>query len=95
MSLWRDASFINHNLSFLRDKNLVLPMFDSQLGHEIFLYPTASTPTLVSMQPPIQRVPRWSLSLQLKRPGSEANHLHLALRSRMVELYLSVSYTSS
>jgi hypothetical protein len=48
--------------------------FNSRRGLGIFLFTTASRTALGSTQPPIQWVPgAFSLSLVLKRPGSEAN----------------------
>jgi hypothetical protein len=64
------------------------PRFDSRQGKEIFLYTTATRPALGPTQPHIQWVPG-TLSPGVKRQGYEADHsLHLAPRSRMVELYL-------
>jgi hypothetical protein len=47
--------------------------FDSRQGLGIFLFTTASQPTLGPTQPPIQWVPG-TLSLGVKRPRSEADH---------------------
>jgi hypothetical protein len=47
--------------------------FDSRRRLGIFLFTTASRPTLGPTQPPIQWVPG-SLSLVVKRPGREADH---------------------
>jgi hypothetical protein len=47
--------------------------FDSRRGLGIFLFTTASRTALVPTQPPIQRV-TGALSLELKRPGREADH---------------------
>jgi hypothetical protein len=49
------------------------PGFDSQQEQEIFLFSTASRPTLGSIQLPIQGVPR-DLSPGVKRPEREADH---------------------
>jgi hypothetical protein len=46
--------------------------FDSRHG-KVFLYSTASIPALVLTQPPIQRNRGKALSLQVKRPGLEAD----------------------
>jgi hypothetical protein len=48
-------------------------------GVGIFLFTTTSRTALRPTQPPIQWVPE-ALSLGVKRPGSEANHLHLMPR---------------
>jgi hypothetical protein len=47
--------------------------FESQQGLGIFLFTTASKPALVPTQPPIQWV-LGAISLEVKRPGREANH---------------------
>jgi hypothetical protein len=63
------------------------PGFDSQ-ECMIFLFSTASKPNLGPTQPPIQWVPGAPFP-GIQRKGCEADrHLHLVLRSRMVELYL-------
>jgi hypothetical protein len=49
-------------------------MFESRQGLRIFLFITVSRPALESVQPPIQLVPG-VLSVGVKRPGLEANHL--------------------
>jgi hypothetical protein len=48
--------------------------FDSRRELGIFLFTTASRTALGPTQPPIQWVPR-ALSLGVKRPGREADHL--------------------
>jgi hypothetical protein len=48
--------------------------FVSRQGLGIFLFTTESRPALGPIQPPIQWVPG-TLSLGLKRPGCEADHL--------------------
>jgi hypothetical protein len=48
--------------------------FDSRQGLRIFLFTTVSRPALGPTQPPIQWV-RETLSLGLKRPGRETDHL--------------------
>jgi hypothetical protein len=48
-------------------------VFESRQGLGIFLFTTASRPTLGPTQPPIQWVPG-TLSLGVKRPGREADH---------------------
>jgi hypothetical protein len=48
--------------------------FDSRRGLGIFLLTTASRTYLGPTQPPIQWVPG-TLSLRVKRPGHEADHL--------------------
>jgi hypothetical protein len=47
--------------------------FDSRQTLGIFLFITASRPTLGPTQPPIQRIPG-TLCLGIKRPGREAHH---------------------
>jgi len=47
-----------------------------------FLFTTVSRPVLGPTQPPVQWIPG-ALSLGVKRPGREADHLHLVPRSRM------------
>jgi hypothetical protein len=47
--------------------------FDSRWGLGIFLFTTASRTALGPTQPPIQWVPG-ALSLEVKRPGREADH---------------------
>jgi hypothetical protein len=47
--------------------------FDSRRRLEIFLFTTASRTDLGPTQPPIQWVPG-TLSLEVKRPGREADH---------------------
>jgi hypothetical protein len=62
--------------------------FDSRQRQEIFLFSRASRTALGSTQPPIQWVPG-ALSPRVLRPRREADtHLHLILRSRIVELCL-------
>jgi hypothetical protein len=56
--------------------------FESWQGLRILLFTTKSRPALGPTQPPIQGVPG-ALSLRVKRPGREADHLHLVARSRM------------
>jgi hypothetical protein len=48
--------------------------FDSRRGLGIFLFITVSKMVLGPIQPPIQWVPG-DLSLGIKRPGREADHL--------------------
>jgi hypothetical protein len=48
--------------------------FDSHRGLGIFLFTTASRPAVGPTQPPNQWVPG-ALSLGVKRPGREADHL--------------------
>ena len=48
--------------------------FDSHQGHQITLYPEASTPAPVRSQSPIQLIPGHP-SLRLKRRKREAKHL--------------------
>jgi hypothetical protein len=69
--------------------------FDSRRGLGIFLFTTASRTTLWPTQPPIQWVPG-SLSLGVKRPGREADHLSppSAEVKVWVELYLHSLNTS-
>jgi hypothetical protein len=47
--------------------------FNSRRGMGISLFTTVSKTALGPTQPPIQRVP-WVLSLEVKRPGHEADH---------------------
>jgi len=47
--------------------------FESRQGLGIFLFTTVSRPDLGPTQPPIQWVP-WALSLEVKRPGCEADY---------------------
>jgi hypothetical protein len=63
--------------------------FDSRQGLGIFLFSTASRTVLVPNQPPIQWVPG-VLSLEVKRPGREADHSppSSAEVKKCVELYL-------
>jgi hypothetical protein len=63
------------------------PGFDSRQRQDIFLYSTASRPSLGPTQPPIEWVPMGCF-LGEKRPGSEANHSLVVPSSRMLELYL-------
>jgi hypothetical protein len=56
--------------------------FNSQWGLGIFLFTTVSRLTLGPTHLPVQWVPG-ALSLGVKWPGREADHLHLALMSRM------------
>jgi hypothetical protein len=49
--------------------------FESRQGLRIFLFTTASRLALVPTQYPIQWVPG-ALSLEVKRPGLEADHSH-------------------
>jgi hypothetical protein len=53
----------------------------------IFFFSITSRLALGPTQPPIQRVPM-AVSLGVKRPLREADHVHLVPRLRMVELYL-------
>jgi hypothetical protein len=59
-------------LSYVLDDGVLWFGFRRGLG--IFLFTTASRTTLGPTQPPIQWVPG-ALSLKVKRPGREANHL--------------------
>jgi hypothetical protein len=63
--------------------------FDSQWELGIFLFTTASRMALGPTQPPIQWVPG-ALSLEVKRPGHEADHSppSSAEIKEWVELYL-------
>jgi hypothetical protein len=64
--------------------------FESRQGLGIFIFTIASGPTLGPTQPPIQWVPG-ALSLEVKRPGREADaHLHLVPRSNNEWSYTSV-----
>jgi hypothetical protein len=65
--------------------------FDSRRGLGIFLFTTASRTAVGPTQPPIQRVPG-SLSLGVKRPGSEADH---SPPTSTEELYLHYPNTPS
>jgi hypothetical protein len=47
--------------------------FDSRRGLGIFLFTTSSRTALGPTQPPIQWIPG-ALSLEVKRPGREADH---------------------
>jgi hypothetical protein len=47
--------------------------FDSRQRPRIFLFITLSRPALVPTEPPIQWIPE-ALSLEVKRPGREADH---------------------
>jgi hypothetical protein len=49
------------------------PGFDSRHGQGIFLFFTASRPTMGPTLPPIQWVPS-AISRMVTRPGSEADH---------------------
>jgi hypothetical protein len=62
----------------------------------IFLFDTVSRPALGPAQPPIQWTPG-SLSLGVKRPGHEADHLLSSITEvkECVELYLHFPNTSS
>jgi hypothetical protein len=64
-------------------------MADSWRGLGIFLFTTASRTALGPTQPPIQLVPG-ALSLGVKRPGREADHLpqSSAEVKELVQLYL-------
>jgi hypothetical protein len=68
--------------------------FDSRQGLGTFLFTTASRPALGPTQPPIQWVPV-SLSLEVNRPGNEADHSlpSSAEVNERVELYLHSSNT--
>jgi hypothetical protein len=70
--------------------------FDSRRGLGIFLLTTASRTALGPTQPPIQLVPG-ALSLGVKRPRREADHLppSSAEVKECVELYLHSSNTPS
>jgi hypothetical protein len=70
--------------------------FDSRRGLGIFLFITASRTALGPTQPPIRWVPG-ALSLEVKRPGSKANHSppSSAEVKECVELYLHSSNTPS
>jgi hypothetical protein len=63
--------------------------FDSQWGLGIFLFTTTSRMDLRPTQPPIQWVPG-ALSLRVKQPGREADHLppSSAEVKEGVEIYL-------
>jgi hypothetical protein len=62
--------------------------FESRQGLGIFLSTTASRPAVRPTQPPIQRV-TGALSLRVKRPGREDDHLppYSAEVKECVELY--------
>jgi hypothetical protein len=68
--------------------------FDSRRGLGIFLFTTASRTALGPTQPPIQWVPG-ALSLEVKRPGREADHspLSRAEVKECVDLYLHTPAT--
>jgi hypothetical protein len=70
--------------------------FDSRRELGIFLFTTASRTALGPTQPPIQWVPG-VLSLEVKRPGREADHSHPSSADvkECVELYLHSSNTPS
>jgi hypothetical protein len=70
--------------------------FDFQRGRGIFLFTTASKTALGPTQPPIQWVPG-ALSLEVKRPGSVADHSlpSSAEVKECVELYLHYPSTPS
>jgi hypothetical protein len=70
--------------------------FESRQGLGIFLFTTASRPALGTTQPPIQWVPG-ALSLRVKRPGGEADHLPptSAEVKECVELYFHSPNTPS
>jgi hypothetical protein len=57
-------------------------VFDSRRWLGIFLFITVSRTAPGPTQSPIQRVPG-VLSLRVKRPGREADHIHLVPRLRM------------
>jgi hypothetical protein len=63
------------------------PGFHSQQVQEIFLFSIASRSALGPIQPRIQCV-LGALPPGVRRQRPGANHLHLVMRSRMVELYL-------
>jgi hypothetical protein len=71
-------------------------VFDSQREPVIFLFETVSRPALVPSQPPLQWVPG-ALSLGVKRPGRETDHLppSSAEVKECGELYLQSPNTSS
>jgi hypothetical protein len=66
---------------------LQCPQIDSWEGQEIFIFSITSRPDLGHTQPSIQWV-QGAHSPEVKRPGREADHIHLVPRSRVVELYL-------
>jgi hypothetical protein len=70
--------------------------FDSRGGLRIFLFVTASRTALGPTKPPIQWVPG-AFSLEIKRPGREADHSHpsSAEIKECVELYLRSPNTNS
>jgi hypothetical protein len=70
MYMSRDSS-VGIALSYWLDDRVL--GFDSRWGLGIFLFTTLSRAALGSTQPPIQWVPG-ALSLEVKRPGREADH---------------------
>jgi len=70
--------------------------FESRRGQGIFFFDHVSRPALGPTQPPTQWVPG-VLSLRVKRPGCEADHLppSSAEVKECVELYLHSPNTSS
>jgi hypothetical protein len=70
--------------------------FDSRRGLGIFLFTTAPRTALGPTEPPIQWVPR-ALSLEVKRPGREADHSppSTAEVKELVELCLQSPNTPS
>jgi hypothetical protein len=62
------------SLCLIKHHGVGVLWFDSRRGLEIFLFSTASRTALRPTQSPIQRIPA-ALSLEVKRPGREADHL--------------------
>jgi hypothetical protein len=77
-------SFQLHNIRNQRNRDSSV---GSQQGHEMLFFYTASRPAVGPMHPPIQWVTEFFTRRQIDR-GVKLTHLHLVLRSRMMELYL-------
>jgi hypothetical protein len=70
---WVSLLHLFSDMSFATGWTIGVLVFDSRQGLGIFLFTTASRPTLGSTQPSIQSVPG-AVSLAVKRPGREADH---------------------